>query len=259
MTFAFDGEKYKAANWPQKGWGIKVIEELNLKGGESVLDIGCGDGFLTHYMATLLNFGKILGIDSSKSMLKEAEKYHLVNLSFMEMDINDIQFKDEFDVIFSSATLHWVKDHNLLLKNCYRALKPGGMIRFNFAGLGNCPQFMDAVKEIMDRPEYAASFNGFEWPWYMPGTEEYKKHFIGTGFKSISTWLEDAGKEFDTDKLTKWIDQPSILPFLPALKPELRQGFRDSVVARTLETSRTGDRTYYMHFIRMNVKAFREG
>jgi trans-aconitate methyltransferase len=258
MTYAFDGKKYKEAAGPQKGWGIKVIEELDIQGNESVLDLGCGDGFLTHYIATMLNNGKVLGVDSSESMLEEARKNHLLNLSFMQLDINELNFKEEFDIIFSSATLHWVKDHNKLLRNCYKALKPGGRIRFNFAGLGNCPQFSNSVKSIMALPEFRDAFVNFEWPWYMPGTGEYRKNFAGTGYKSISTWLEDTGKDFDRAGLEKWIDQPSILPFLPVLKPEQKQPFRDAVVKKTLEAAKKGDDKYYIDFIRMNVKAVKE-
>ncbi len=59
MTHEFDGEKYEKASDHQKEWGTRLIAELNLKGTERVLDLGCGDGSVTTRIADLLADGGV--------------------------------------------------------------------------------------------------------------------------------------------------------------------------------------------------------
>ena len=125
-VYKFDGEKYKQASKHQKEWGNNLISQLHLCGNEAVLDLGCGDGVLSEQIAQLVPQGKVIGIDASYGMLQTAKKLECDNLSFVQLDINDMDFSDEFDIIFSNAALHWVLNHSLLLNHSFRALKQGG-------------------------------------------------------------------------------------------------------------------------------------
>jgi trans-aconitate methyltransferase len=149
MTHEFDGKRYEQASAHQKEWGSRVIEELDLKGSECVLDLGCGDGALTCMIADQLSDGRVLGIDASQGMIDAAMLKAAPNLDFRLMDIDDLDFEEEFDAVFSNATLHWVKDHRRLLKNVRRALRPGGRLRFDFAGDGNCLNFFAVIRVAM--------------------------------------------------------------------------------------------------------------
>ena len=134
MAHEFDGRKYAQASTHQQEWGARLIEELELEGKESVLDLGCGDGTLTARIAELLPSGRVVGIDASRGMIEAARSKARENLSFAFMDINDLDFSAEFDVVFSNATLHWLKDHRRLYQRVGRSLRDNGRIRFNFAG-----------------------------------------------------------------------------------------------------------------------------
>ena len=165
MAFEFDAEKYKKASAHQKQWGKKLIEELDLEGSERVLDLGCGDGDITAQLAELVPNGLVIGIDASQSMIESAQKnYKAENMRFDLMDINDIDFEDEFDVVFSNATLHWVKDHRKMLANVFKSLKSKGIARFSFAGDSNCSHFFKVIKEVMAEKEYSGYFKNFDWP-----------------------------------------------------------------------------------------------
>ncbi len=63
-TFEFDGNKYKKASKHQKKWGNKIIGELDLRGDEHILDLGCGDGILTEQLAQRIPRGHVIGIDA---------------------------------------------------------------------------------------------------------------------------------------------------------------------------------------------------
>ncbi len=148
MAYEFDGKKYEQASSHQKEWGTKLISELELKGTESVLDLGCGDGSLSVQIAELLPKGSVLGIDASQGMIDAALPKAKENLHFRRLDINDLDLVEQFDVVFSNATLHWVKDHAKLFQNVRRALRPNGMVRFNFAGDGNCVNFFSDKRKL---------------------------------------------------------------------------------------------------------------
>ena len=128
MTHEFDGKKYEKASTHQKEWGTKLIRELTLCGNERVLDLGCGDGSLTQRIAKLLPEGEVLGVDSSQGMIDVASAKAQHNLHFRKLDINGLDFAECFDLVFSNAALHWVKDHVRLLSNVRRCLRPGGRV-----------------------------------------------------------------------------------------------------------------------------------
>jgi trans-aconitate methyltransferase len=257
MTKDFDGEKYKKASAHQKEWGEKLIAELSLKGNEKILDLGCGDGKITTRLAELVPSGSVIGIDSSESMITTAEKDHKAeNLVFMQEDINDMRYENEFHVIFSNATLHWVKDHNKLMENVSRALKADGMLRFQFAGHDNCSHLYKVLEEVMSMDQYAGYFKEFEWPWYMPAVDEYEKLMEDFAFKEKKVWEENADRYFpDARAMTRWIDQPSLVPFLKWIHGEHKQAFRDLVVQRMIEMCRQKDGTCFETFRRINVFA----
>jgi len=257
MKSEFDGEKYKHASVQQKTWGKKLISELRLKGSERILDLGCGDGLLTAELAKLVPDGLAVGIDASESMVQTARKEHAApNLCFELQDINTIDFESQFDLVFSNATLHWIKDHVRLLKNVFKSLKPNGSIRFQFAGEGNCSKLTKIVRKVMSTEDYAACFLGFDWPWYMPSVEEYRRLVAEVPFAESRVWSENADTYFDSDEtLTKWIDQPSLVPFLARIAQQDRRNFRNTVVEKMITETRQDDGTYFETFRRINALA----
>jgi trans-aconitate 2-methyltransferase len=257
MAFEFDGDKYKRASEHQKSWGKKLIAEMEFRGDEAILDLGCGDGLLTAELANLVPDGFVLGIDASGSMVETARKDHAgANVRFELLDINAIDFESEFDLVFSNATLHWVKDHGRLLRNVYTALKDRGTARFQFAGDGNCSNLIRILKEATSAKEYASCFYNFDWPWYMPSADEYRALLDEVAFTEKKVWSENADTYFESaEAMTKWIDQPSLVPFVGCLTGRDRQRFRDEVLERMIKETRQSDGTYSETFRRINVLA----
>jgi trans-aconitate methyltransferase len=255
-NFEFDGQKYKNASTHQKEWGARIISELNLEGKESILDLGCGDGVLTKMLSEIVPRGKVLGIDSSKGMLETARELEGSNLSFLYMDINKLNLFEEFDLIFSNATLQWVKDHDNLLRNCRKALKANGIVRFNFAGDGNCSNFFEVIKEVIIATEYKGFFTSFEWPWYMPTLSQYDKLASQHKFSDWKVWGENADRYFkNKDEMIRWIEQPSLVPFLKYLHDDEKAKFRDEVVDKMVKKTIQPDGTCFETFRRINFFA----
>ena len=257
MKIDFDGEKYKKASAQQKVWGKGLIGELELAGHERILDLGCGDGALTASLAELVPDGFVLGIDASESMIATAIKDHAeANLRFEQQDINTMDFEPEFDLVFSNATLHWIKDHRRLLRKVFESLKDRGTLRCQFAGDGNCSNLIRIVQEVMSKGSYAEPFRDFDWPWYMPSCREYRALVDEVPFTEKKVWRTNGDRIFENSEvMTRWIDQPSLVPFLGCIGEPDRQGFRDAVVERMLAETKQDDGTFFETFRRINVWA----
>lgn len=255
-VFEFDGRKYKKASKHQKKWGNHLIRQLNLKGTEAILDLGCGDGELTTRLAELVPKGKVTGIDASKGMIQTACQNKRQNLEFLCMDINQMEFHEEYDIIFSNAALHWILDHENLLKRSYGALKPGGMLLWNFAANGNCDNFFHAVRNKMKDRKYRNYFRSFQWPWYMPEVSQYKKMVETAGFLAAEILEENRDTYFENaDALTAWIDQPSLVPFMEVLPEDIGMKFRQEIIDEMLQkTVQPGER-YLEVFRRIYLRA----
>ncbi len=257
-AYEFDPKKYHQASGHQKDWGNRLIEELNLRGKEIILDLGCGEGTLTAKLAALVPNGGVVGMDSSIPMIEAAKGMETSNLKFLCRDIDELDFHQGFDVIFSNAALHWVRDHDRLLNNVHEALKPEGVARFNFAGDGNCSNFFSVIRELMAGPRYSRYFEEFLWPWYMPTVEEYEQKVQSNGRFDFKVWGEVADRSFSATELIGWIEQPSIVPLLEQVASDDKQAFRDDVVAMMLERTKRENGSYFETFRRINLLARRK-
>ena len=256
MAHEFDGKKYEQASAHQKEWGERLIAELDLRGDERVLDLGCGDGTLTARIAEALPRGEVIGIDASQGMIEVALQKKRGNLEFLRMNIDDLSFSEQFDVVFSNATLHWVRDHNRLLANVRTSLKEGGLFRFDFGGEGNCSHFLKVIREAMADEAFSSYFKDFPWPWYMPPVAEYEALVRRAGFVEARVWGEIADRFFpDRETMIRWVDQPSLVPFLARVAEEHRATFRGFVVRRMVEETLQPDATCFETFRRINVFA----
>lgn len=255
-AYEFDGEKYRLASKHQKEWGNDLISELSLKGDETVLDLGCGDGILTERLALSVPHGKVLGIDASVRMIRTAGTIRRGNLNFACMDIHEMHFENEFDLIFSNAALHWVGDHARLLKNAFNALKPHGRILWDFGGAGNCANFLDVMQKKLSDEKYARYFQDFEWPWFMPSKSQYSELISGVGFSDVSIREIKKDRCFsNASEMIRWIDQPCIVPFISRVPQTSKEAFRREVIEEMLKRTRQPDGTYFETFRRLRIYA----
>ena len=233
---------------------------MDLKGSEKVLDLGCGDGKVTSEIATHLKTGSILGIDSSVNMIKLANKTFPQsthpNLKFKVKDIQDLNYDSEFDLIFSNAALHWIKDHSNLLKSIQRSLKPGGRILIQMGGKGNGKEILDIGDELTEDPEWNTYFHDFSFPYGFYDAKTYKK------------WLEEAGlTALRVELISKVMDQNGIeglkswmrtvwLPYTQRIPENLQEKFIDDVAYRYIENHPIDlDGFVHVDMVRLEVEA----
>lgn len=183
-SYEWDAAKYSEQSQAQAVWADEVIARLALKPDDRVLDVGCGDGKLTARIAEHVPDGFVVGIDSSESMIALARARFgglARRLEFNVMDASELRFSGEFDAVFSNAALHWIRDHRPVLRGIHAALRTDGRVRMQMGGRGNAAEVLAVVDEVRSRPEWAAYFAAFTFPYNFYGPEQYE------------VWLEEAG------------------------------------------------------------------
>jgi trans-aconitate methyltransferase len=149
-------------------FGADLVPLLAPQSGEHILDIGCGTG---HLAAQIADSGaRVLGVDRSPEMVSAARRAY-PNLQFEVADARDLNYRDEFDAVFSNATLHWIREPELVIQCVRNALRQGGRFVAEFGGKGNIRNMQSAFDQaLMEMDgETQRKIN----PWYYPSVSEY--------------------------------------------------------------------------------------
>jgi len=159
-------------------YGQDLVKLLNPTSGERILDVGCGTGDL---MNSLVHLGvSVLGVDLSEAMIVKAkEKYP--ELNFAVRDVLELGFQEEFDAVFSNATLHWVKEPMVALEKMFDSLKAGGRFVAEFGGAGNVELILSEFRNQCKQEGYPVTSESL--PWYFPSIGQYTSLMEDVGFK----------------------------------------------------------------------------
>ncbi len=257
MNDMWNGTAYERYSAAQFAWGVEAIEALEFRGDERVLDLGCGNGRVTARLACRVPFGSVLGIDTSRSMLEHAQARRVFNMTFGRHDIRAFPVGRGFDVIFSNAALHWVMEHENLQARIFRALRPKGRVRLQWAARGNCPGTMAALEKTARHKDFSAALGTWSSPWRTDTVESYKQVLEPFDYEKLRVWEEDRPWCFnDRNELEGWIDSTVMVPFLQTLPPGLHGRFRDMLVENVIaNTEEQGG--FVENFRRINISAVR--
>lgn len=177
-TDHWDAKLYDGSHSYVSKYGNDLIELLAPKSGEEILDVGCGTGDLAN---TIHNHGaKVVGIDKSKNMIDEALKKY-PHIPFKVEDVLKLEYNEQFDAVFSNATLHWVKEAKQALSCIYQSLKPGGRFVAEFGGKGNVQIITDEI--IHQLKICGVDYSAEQFPWYFPSIGEYAALMEVIGFR----------------------------------------------------------------------------
>jgi trans-aconitate 2-methyltransferase len=203
----WDAERYHRLSEPQFAWGRQVLKRLAPKPGERILDLGCGTGRLTAELVGAMGEGHVVAVDRSESMLTQAaaekawqhrgsrlhdatEDSHLVHL--VRADAAHLPFAGVFDAVFSTATFHWVRDHDVLFASIYQALSPGGRLVAQCGGGPNLDRLLTRAHKLMDSPRYHCYFEGWSDPWNFASVPSTLGRLERAGYTMIDVTMEPA-------------------------------------------------------------------
>ena len=195
MPREWNAERYHAISNPMFAMAMPVLQRLPLRGDELVLDIGCGSGLVTEQLAQRVPSGRVVAIDLSVNMLVTA-RAHLrdrsFSVSYVLADAAALPVNGAADAIFSTATFHWVLDHDALFRSLFHALKAGGRLVAQCGGGPNIQRLHDRAALLMRTPEFAAFFELWRDPWEFADADVTRRRLQNAGFVSIATSLEAA-------------------------------------------------------------------
>lgn len=256
MTKEWNATLYHQISAPQVSWGKKVLARVSLRGHERVLDAGCGTGRLTRDLLEALPQGQVVALDVSQNMLEAACAYlepdFKGRVEFVCCDLLDLPFENEFDGIFSTASFHWVLDHQRLFRNLYRGLRPGGWLVAQCGGKNNLEHFLKRVGQLMVQPKYGSYFAGYELPWEFSDAETAAARLGKAGFAQIETSLEQAPVTFaEPSEFQQFVESVILRNHLLRLPDDaMRQGFMTELTQRCAR-----DKAFVLDYWRLNVSA----
>ncbi|ESS71439.1 putative methyltransferase 235L [Methyloglobulus morosus KoM1] len=237
-TYNWNAEDYERNSQAQQQWGRELIANLNLRGEEDILDLGCGDGKVTAEIAHLVGSGSVVGIDNSIQMIELAKEKYLQNkhpnLSFQVMNASDLSFEDCFDVVFSNAVLHWVKNHQPVIEGLYKSLRVGGKILLRMGGKGDAAVILSVMDDFKASNRWAQYFTEFEFPFTFLGVDDYQVLLKAAGFSEKRVVLIPKDMTHDGKSgLEGWI-RTTWLPYTLRIPTEKREAFIEEVSSNYL-------------------------
>jgi len=227
---------YAANSVVQQSWARELIAKLHLRGDEHVLDVGCGDGKVTAEIARALPRGSITGVDASPQMIEFARKTFpaetFPNLRFRVIDARKIKFGRQFDFFFSNAALHWVDDHQAILRGAASVLKPGGRLVVSCGGKGNAHDVFLALRPEMRLKRWREFFRRMPMPYFLNSSGDYEKWLPKFGFKINDLKLAPKDATYDgAEGFATWL-RTTWIPYVQRVPENVREEFIAAVTRR---------------------------
>ena len=250
----WDAGEYEKLSAPQTRWGVEVLERMEVRGDEAAIDAGCGTGRVTELLLAKLPEGSVLAIDGSRSMVEAARRRFAgePRVRVERQDLLSLEVEERVDLIFSTATFHWIWDHDRLFENLARAIKPGGRLVAQCGGEGNISRATRATKETMEEERFLDYFVGWEDDKYYADARTTARRLEAAGFEEIETWLHGEVAAFDSvDELARFLGTVVLGGHLEKLPEEERGPFAAGVAEKVAAV----DGKPALDYVRLNMMA----
>ena len=204
MRTEWNAASYHKVSGPQTSWGQKVLARFEVRGDEHAIDAGCGSGRLTGELMERLPHGRLVAIDRSWNMLMTARAnlrpLYGSRVRFAQADLPAMPFAGWADLVFSTATFHWVRDHQALFNNIFAALRPGGRLVAQCGGGPNLARAHALAEQAMHAEPFAPYFETWGGVWEFAAAEATAERLRVAGFSRIDTNLEEAPTTLATEE-----------------------------------------------------------
>jgi trans-aconitate 2-methyltransferase len=241
MPRDWDAGAYDRLPIPMTAWGETVVGWLELDGDERVLDAGCGTGQVTAKLLDRLPRGTVVALDGSPSMIEQARgRLGATRVTYLVHDLLDAITIEPVDAVLSTATFHWILDHDRLFANLAAVLRPGGQLAAQCGGAGNTVELGRIVRELGYDLEEDKNF---------AGPEQTRARLERAGFVDVECWLHPEPTPIprgDLELYLRTICLGAVLQRIPAAE---RDGFLGEAVDRL-----PGG---VIDYVRLNIRARR--
>jgi trans-aconitate 2-methyltransferase len=240
----WDADTYDRSSEPQQAWASEVLARLEgIAPDATVLDVGCGTGRVTEALLAMVPRGRVLAVDASADMVALARNRLGDRAEVWCQDALELELDEPVDAILSTATLHWVTDHDRLWARLAGALRPGGVIEIQCGGEGNIERVREVIEAVAG--DCAPELLGWS-PWVFAGTRDTTRRLSEAGFTDTSCWLQE--RPTYPNDVAAFVRTSILAAHLARLPEERREQFAAAVLA--------GVRVP-LDYVRLNVSAVR--
>jgi trans-aconitate 2-methyltransferase len=230
--------------------GHEVLGRMPLRGDETVLDAGCGPGGITEALIDRLPHGRVIGVDASPTMVKAARKRLVAaqkdDRARLEVaDLLELDLGERVDAVLSTATFHWIGDHDRLFARLRAALRDGGRLVAQCGGKGNIADVVAAIDAVaIEKPysRYLADFN----PWNYAASDATEERLRRAGFHDAKCWLEE--RPVQPEAPVDYFATVMLGAHLEKLPRGRRRPFVEAVVGRL-------PKPVVIRYVRLNIDA----
>jgi trans-aconitate 2-methyltransferase len=254
----WDGASYDRISGPMEALGRAVLARLELTGDEVVLDAGCGSGRITQALIERLPRGRVIAVDASQSMADAARRRlglsesaqnptaYAGRVDIRVLDLLDLELENPVDAILSTATFHWIADHQRLFGKLHDALRPAGRMVAQCGGEGNIDVLRGKANAVLSHGPYAEHFADWQPPWNYAGPQETRERLLEAGFASAGCWLAPAPARPEHPR--EFLSTIVLGPHTQRLPADLRDRFIEDVLAEVGEP-------VIVDYVRLNIDA----
>lgn len=245
---SWDAVTYDEQSNAQFEWGREVLERLELRGDERVLDAGCGSGRVTELIVDRLPRGRVIGVDSSPAMIAAARERLGERAELIVADLTELELAEPVDAVFSNAAFHWMREQDLLFRRLAAALRPGGRLEAQSGGIGNIAELEREIDAAAGDERFADSLRGVHRDWYFSRPGDADLRLERAGFVDRRLWLEE---EVVTPRDPhRYLRAIALASHLDALPDHLQDEFVDAVLGSM-------PRPFEVRYVRLNISARR--
>jgi len=226
----WDARTYDRIADPMTRWGQEVLGRLELAGSETVLDAGCGSGRVTEMLVDRLPGGRVVALDAAPSMVAEAghrlapfgPRVKVLQADLLDLGPALLGGWAPVDAVLSTATFHWVLDHDRLFANLAEVIRPGGQLVAQCGADGNIAGLMAAVKTTGTQRTGA---------WYYATVADTRRRLDASGFTAIQVWTHPEPTPIGPSELETYLETVCLRMMVADMEPDERHRFLGAVMA----------------------------
>lgn len=246
MPREWNAAAYDRLGSPMTRWGETVVGWLQLDGDERVLDAGCGTGRVTERLLERLPRGRVVALDGSTAMVDRARTRLAPYGDRVEYVVADLSLAlpihEPVDAVLSTATFHWILDHDALFANIAAVLQPGGQLAAQCGGVGNAKSIEAALRQLGENFEGRKQF---------ATPQDTRTRLERAGFTEIKAWLHEEPTDLELEDLEPYLATICLGDHVETMDDGERERFVHEVAIR-LPAAR-------IDYVRLNIRARRAG
>jgi trans-aconitate 2-methyltransferase len=244
----WNAASYHRVSSPHQDWGSEVVGRLELRGDETVLDLGCGTGRVTALLLERLPRGRAIAVDAAPAMVERAREELSERATVVLSDLLELELDEPVDAAISTATFHWIADHDALFARVAATLEPGGQFVAQCGGAGNVASVVEVLDRVGAQDPFAPFFAGWPGPWNFAGPDETAARLRRAGFEVHDCWLQDSPVVPDHPR--EFLETVILGSHLERLPEHLRGAYVDRVAGELAEPPT-------LDYVRLNLVARR--